>query len=57
MAKTIKGRSTLDFVPIKNITNGTIILDNNDKVTGVKIMPRNIFILDYDVMNGIINNE
>lgn len=56
MAKTIKGRSTLDFVPIKNITNGTIILDNNDKVTGVKIMPRNIFILDYDVMNGIINN-
>lgn len=56
MTKTIKGRSTLDFVPIKNITNGTIVLDNNDKVTGVKIMPRNIFILDYDVMNGIINN-
>ena len=56
MAKTIKGRSTLDFVPIKNITNGTIVLDTNDKVTGVKIMPRNIFILDYDVMYGIIDN-
>ena len=43
-------------IPVKSITNGNIILDNNEKVTGVKIMPRNIFILDYDVMNGIINN-
>lgn len=55
MAK-MKSRYTNDDIPIKSITNGTIILNNNEKVTGVKIMPRNIFILDYDVMNGIINN-
>lgn len=52
----MKSRYTADDIPIKSITNGNIILNNNEKVTGVKIMPRNIFILDYDVMNGIINN-
>lgn len=36
-----------NFVPVKNITNGEIFLDNNERVTGIKIMPRNIFILDY----------
>ena len=56
MAKMKNNRFTTEFVPIKAITNGAIILDDNQKVTGVKIMPRNIFILDYDVMNGIINN-
>ena len=35
-----------DWVPIKNITDGCIIIDNGMKVTGVKIRPRNIFILD-----------
>ena len=46
--KKIKSKYTNDeFVPIKSITNGVIVLDNNEKVTGVKIMPRNIFILDY----------
>ena len=32
------------FVPVKSITNGMIILDNNMKVSGVKIRPRNIII-------------
>lgn len=45
-----------NFVPVKSITNGMIILDNNEKVTGVKIMPRNIFILDYSSQMSIINN-
>ena len=54
--KRIKSKYTNDDIPIKSIVNGNIVLDNNEKVTGVKIMPRNIFILDYDVMNGIINN-
>jgi len=44
------------FVPVKSITNGMIILDNNEKVSGIKIMPRNIFIADYDTQNAIINN-
>lgn len=56
MAKQTKSRYTVDDIPIKSITNGTIILYNNEKVTGIKIMPRNIFILDYDSQNAIINN-
>ena len=56
MAKAMRSKYTNDDIPIKSITNGAIILDDNQKVTGVKIMPRNIFILDYEVMNGMINN-
>ena len=51
-----KSNFTVDQVPVKNIADGTIILDNNLKVTGVKIMPKNIFILDYDMQNAIISN-
>ena len=54
MAKQVKSKYT--DVPVKNISNGVIILDNNMKVTGVKIMPRNIFILDPATQNAIINN-
>ena len=47
------------YIPVKSITNGMIILDNNQKVTGVKIMPRNIFILDEqsqaNIMTGLKN--
>ena len=54
MAKQTKSRYT--DIPVKSITNGTIILDNNLKVTGVKIMPRNIFILDPEMQNAVITN-
>jgi hypothetical protein len=47
---------TSDFVPVKAIANGTIILDNNEKVTGVKIEPRNIFISDAATQEAVINN-
>ena len=43
-------------VPVKDIANGVIVLDNNQKVTGVKIMPRNIFILDQSMQDAIIMN-
>lgn len=57
MAKKNKSRYTNDnFVPIKSITNGMIILENNEKVTGIKIMPRNIFIMDYSSQNAVITN-
>ncbi|MBP3460831.1 MAG: hypothetical protein J6K21_00275 [Bacilli bacterium] len=56
MKKTIKSKYTNDFVPIKSITNGMVILDNNKKLTGIKIMPRNIFILDQGTQNAIIDN-
>lgn len=54
--KVIKSKYTEDFVPIKSITNGMIILDSGEKVTGVKILPRNIFILDYSTQDAIIAN-
>ena len=45
---------TEDWIPVKGITNGMIDLDNKMKVTGVKIRPRNIFILDPMTQDNII---
>jgi len=50
-----KNKSTEAFVPIKAINNGMIVLDNDIKVSGVKIVPRNIFILDEDSQINVIN--
>ena len=55
MAK-VKSKYTNDDIPIKGIMNGVILLDNGQKVTGVKIMPRNIFILEPSVQTAIITN-
>ena len=54
--KIAKSKYTNDFIPIKSIANGMIVLDTNEKVTGVKIFPRNIFILGEDAIYSIINN-
>lgn len=56
MAKTATSKYTVDDIPVKNIVNGTIVLKNNQKVTGVKIEPRNIFILDPGMQDMIIAN-
>lgn len=55
MAKA-KNRYTNDDIPVKEIKNGSIILTNHQKVTGVKIRPRNIFILDQQTQDSIIAN-
>ena len=52
--KTSSSKYTEDWLPVKNITNGMIELDNKQKVTGVKVRPRNIFILDYNTQMNII---
>ena len=52
--KKSKSKYTEDWLPVKNITNGFIELENNQKVTGVKIRPRNIFILDYNMQMNIL---
>ena len=52
--KKSKSKYTEDWLPVKNITNGFIELENNQKVTGVKIRPRNIFILDKITQDNII---
>ena len=45
-----------DWIPVKSIQNGEIFLENGTRVTGVKIKPRNIFILDYDSQSNVIFN-
>ena len=45
---------TEDWLPIKDIQNGMILTTDKYLVTGVKITPRNIFILDNDMQNHIL---
>lgn len=49
-------RYSEDWLPIKQILNGMIQLDNGEFVTGVKVHPRNIFISDAGLQNAIIGN-
>lgn len=50
----MSSRYTEDWVPVRDIVNGTILLENKLSVTGVKIMPRNIFILDEQSQANIL---
>ena len=43
-----------DWVPIKNIMNGMIQLESNEYVTGVKVAPKNIFIMDQGTQQNTI---
>ena len=45
---------TEDWIPIRNISNGMIVLYNKKKVTGVKIRPRNIFIIDQGTQDNVL---
>lgn len=45
-----------DWVPIRQIMNGMIQLESGEYVTGIKIAPKNIFILDQDTQENIIFN-
>ena len=48
MNKMNQSKWTEDWINIQSITNGMIVLPNQEKVTGVRITPKNIFILDED---------
>ena len=52
--KTASSQYTEDWLPISSIQNGFIITDNKQKVTGVKITPRNIFILDQQEQDNVL---
>ncbi len=54
--KQISGTFTEDWLPIKQIMNGMIQLEDGSYVTGVKVQPKNIFILDSGSQNNIIYN-
>ena len=43
-----------DWLPVKNITNGMIQLENGYFVCGIKVEPKNIFILDEGARNNVI---
>ena len=54
MAQMRKSNYTEDWLPIQGINNGMILLPGQMRVTGVKITPRNIFILDEDSQTNIL---
>ena len=45
---------TEDWLPVRSIQNNMIITSHNEKVTGVKITPRNIFILDPGTQENML---
>ena len=55
-SSNVNSKYSEDWVPIKNILNGMIHLESGEFVTGVKVTPKNIFILDQDSQNNIIFN-
>lgn len=52
--KTPVSKYTEDWIPIRGIENGMIVLKNKYRVCGVKIRPRNIFILDGITQENVI---
>lgn len=54
MAKKINSGFTEDWLPLRGIQNGMMVTTDNEKVTGVKITPRNIFILDEQLQENIL---
>lgn len=47
--------TTESFVPVKSIINNMIELDNGDKVAGIKISPKNIFIMDENDQFAVVD--
>ena len=45
---------TEDWLPVRAIQNSMIITKDGNRVSGVKVSPRNIFILDGDSQNNIL---
>ena len=57
MAKTNLSKPySEEWLPVKQILNGMIQTDDGYFVTGVKVMPKNIFMLEKNVQNNIIYN-
>ena len=45
-----------NWLPVKSISNGCIQIDDGFNVTGVKVQPKNIFIMDSQSQNNAIFN-
>jgi hypothetical protein len=55
-AQTNDSKFTDAWLPIKQIMNGMIQLDSGIYVTGIKISPKNIFIMDRQAQDNMIYN-
>ena len=55
-SSTFDSKYAEDWLPIRSINNGMIQTDDGYYVTGVKIVPRNIFILDEGMQNNVLYN-
>ena len=51
-----KSKYSEDWLPVKQIMNGMIQLDSGEYVTGVKVAPKNIFIMDSMDQYAIVSN-
>ncbi len=56
MKKDFNSKFSESWVPVKQIMNGMIQLDTGEVVTGVKVSPKNIFIMEPGAQTSIINN-
>ncbi len=56
MSKQVKNdpKYTENWLPLKAINNGIMYNNRNEMITGVKIQPRNIFILDQSSMDNAL---
>lgn len=55
MSSRVSNDTTETFMPIRSIANNMIELDNGEKIAGVKVSPRNIFILEENEEFSIID--
>jgi len=53
---TNNSKYTDSWLPVKQIMNGMIQLESGYYVTGVKVHPKNIFIMDQQAQDGMIYN-
>ena len=56
MTNSLKKQYSENWIPLKGIQNGMILTDYGEYVTGVKVMPKNIFMLEKNEQNSIIYN-
>jgi hypothetical protein len=54
--KTIGKQYSEDWLPVKQIMNGIITTDDGYFVTGVKVMPKNIFMMENSQRDNTIYN-
>ena len=56
MKSKLSTQYTDDWLPIKQIANGIITTDDGYFVTGVKVQPKNIFMLERNEQSAIVYN-